>query len=257
MAQKSNEITPQDELKLRWYFSLGISAFEFSTFGKQIELAQLLNQGSVTCKNCHGDGISGAGAYAVLCRSCGGKGSRPSAINDDGPSRFGTGACPKCHGICGNEECAQCGGDGYIEECGAFETGDQPRALHEPDVAQMKLYGEVARMLRALNTSHNRVLGRFYGDTGERWARTDRGRLFSLYDLTKAGKSLLATFAKPTEACLPPLERIGVAAELERTKSVDQRRMLLASALTQATRLFEATSVAWVGARSGAKGVAA
>ena len=250
MAHKSTvEIPPADELKLRWYFSLGISAFEFSTFGRQIELARLHNEGSFICHSCGGDGVSGSGAFAVICRACKGRGTHRSSLSSHAPSRFATIRCEKCDGVVGNDDCPDCGGDGYIESSGAFETGAQPSELHEPDISEIKLYGEVARVLRVLSKTHNQVLERFYGDCGERWARTDRGRMFSLYDLTKAGKMLLETFAKPTEACLPPIERIGVAAELERTKSVERRRQQLSDALAQSVKLYGSTASSWCAAR--------
>lgn len=248
MADKSIEISPQDELLLRWYYSRGISAFQHSGFGIQLEHQSITNNGSLRCGQCKGDGVIGRGAKATECRKCKGIGFLDQAIRQTGFVSSSTRACPSCKGVSGRLECVECDGSGYVEGSSVHCKSQHVVNIPEPDGALMERYGQAARVLMRLSGRHRAILERYYGDVGERWARTDRTRVFALYDATEAGHKLLQTFAAPTEAELSALERIGVTANLDKITPIGHRTTLLAKAYTQANQLHRAACAAWVDA---------
>ena len=91
------------------------------------------------------------------------------------------------------------------------------------------------------------VLRRYYGDTGARWGRTSKGRVFSIYPLTSAGQRLLKRTRRDgdDQVTLTDCERLGVQADLQKSQPKQDRGALLVQADEQARALLEAAAEEW------------
>lgn len=113
------------------------------------------------------------------------------------------------------------------------------------DTALVRLAG-VSRRLRLLQRDHAIVLQAYYGDIGERWARTKIGRLFAVYALTDAGQAHCDEAARNDPERVRADERIAALAELQRRTPTSARKRLLAAMQQQATRLIASAWDAWM-----------
>lgn len=112
------------------------------------------------------------------------------------------------------------------------------------DTALVRLAG-VSRRLRLLRREDAIVLQAYYGDIGERWARTKIGRLFALYALTDAGQAYYDEVAQNDPEHVRADERIASLAELQRRAPTSVRKRLLAAMHSQAERLIARAWDAW------------
>lgn len=112
--------TVPKEADLDWFFSVGQSLFEASTFGALLERQSAYGQTFETCTTCSGNGFD---ADDNSCPKCRGMGGTPSA-NAEKPLQhgllFSTSRCEACIARRrGHWCCAGCDGYGYLNESGA------------------------------------------------------------------------------------------------------------------------------------------
>ena len=201
----------------------------------------------VECPVCSGDGVIYCGkGNASDCSRCEGKGRLERSIHGAMVPRSGYVRCQKCHGVVGrNRLCDFCGGEGYSSVHAAFCAHEDEAIVYIDDSIQ--LFVEQREMLRLMAHIDDRLRSyseRYYGPDGDRWARTDRGRLFSLYDLTTSGKRLLKRSPK-AHGQLMPNERIAMLADADKRIPDASRTELLAAAYWQARELLEQFLNAW------------
>jgi hypothetical protein len=109
------------------------------------------------------------------------------------------------------------------------------------------LFARQGEMLRAMGKIDDQLKAcgeRYYGPEGDRWARTKRGRIFALYDFTRAGRRVLCGSPK-AHRNLTGLERIAMLAESDKRMPDHARTELLASAYLEAHALLEQFDAAW------------
>lgn len=162
-------------------------------------------------------------------------------------------------------------------------TGDEPRTaerMHKDDegggvlgndtaLTRFAVTSRRADRVKAISPALHAALEAFYGDVGNRWARTPFGRLFALFHLTPAGKKL-ARIAAPNDVGnagkkkpnkkksktarveealaaveLNAQERIGVQANLQKSQPKEDRKKLLDKAAEQASDLYTRAARAW------------
>jgi hypothetical protein len=259
LADKSIEISQQDETKLRWYFGARGSGLEGSNAAPQFDRIRNDNAAGFECPVCEGDGYLDCGnVRAKKCDRCNGNGRIERAVKGAHIPRTGYVECQLCDGVTGaNPECSFCGGEGYSMVLSAF-------CLHEDEAiayidAEAPLFVKQGEMLRILAklTGDLRARGeRYYGPEGDRWARTERGRIFCLYDFTAAGKRLLCASPK-AHGELTKLERIAMLAEADKRFPERERTRLLANAYLEAHDLIDEFAASWVESNGGAHGHAA
>jgi hypothetical protein len=209
------------------------------------------------------------------CEACNGTGAVPAERGKHPPCRTGTIACPPCSGtgIAGLKRhrkgplrgkrarrraeilesaapCMRCRATGVIEVDPAFGTDDGAYIVPGPNDEALTRYGVISRRVAILSRRDPRlveVLRAYYGDAGSRWGRERQGRIFAVYPLTRAGKSLLRLGGKAqgNAASLRDSERLGVESELEKTQPKEQRRALLDAADRQAREMYARTAEVW------------
>lgn len=133
------------------------------------------------CKVCRGTGALPAkrkGSRGSPCRRCDGK-RRAAAFN----------VKPGQHDI----PCPDCLSTGREPITACPVTTRQESARGAPDDHILSKFAVISRRLslvRAQRVVWFQALEAFYGDSGQRWAIEDQGRLFALYALTRSGKKL-------------------------------------------------------------------
>ena len=114
-----------------------------------------------------------------------------------------------------------------------------------PDDEALVRLASVSRRLRHLGREHALVLQAYYGDIGERWARTKAGRDFAVYALTDAGQPNYDEAARKDTEHVRADERIAALAELQRRAPTGARKRVLFEMHQQAMRLIAAAWDAW------------
>lgn len=247
MADKSNHISAESNLKLRWFFGGRGNVFESSNSGAQIEQLWAANVARFKCPVCDGDGYLYCGAaHAKPCSRCNAEGEIERNMSGTMVPRSGYVRCNDCHGAVGfNRSCEFCHGEGFASTDAAFcHHEDQAIMYADGDAALFTRQGEMVRAMDRLDDSRKALASRYFGPEGDRWARTRRGRLFSLYDCTAAGRKLL-TGSPKAHRRLTPLEHIGMLAESDQRFPERERTQLLANAYLQARELFEQFEADW------------
>jgi len=127
-----------------------------------------------------------------------------------------------------------------------------------------------ADAVKAISPSLHAALEAFYGDVGHRWASSPFGRMFALFHLTPAGKTLARMGLPQSEGStkqkakkgkkkkatkrieealaavqLNAQERIGVQANLQLSQYKEDRKKLLDAARVQAAELYLRAGQAW------------
>lgn len=163
-------------------------------------------------------------------------------------------------------------------------TGDEPitvRQVQKADEAggvigndaaltRFAITSRRADAVKAISPALHAALEAFYGDVGHRWAQSSFGRMFALFHLTPAGKTL-ARMGLPKDDApkkrkkgkgkkqkaeknhddalaavqLNAQERIGVQAVLQQSQPKEQRKKLLDAARAQAADLYTRAAGAW------------
>ena len=127
---------------------------------------------------------------------------------------------------------------------------------YEPEDQLLRRYAHVSRLLKLVEQRDPlaaQVLEHYYGDPGARWGRTPgHTRLFAVTHFTQAGRTLLHESAEQAnrnasgpELELPPHERMGVLAEVQRVQPKKRRRELLRESEIQAARLLSSACAVW------------
>ncbi len=212
----------ESEELLTFYFGAGRSMFERSTFGAQLERAELFGHGSVKCGTCRGIGVLPTGAW---CGPCNGTGAKPYKLPPLTSS------------------------DVVVD---VSETNTE--GGYAPNDDAMAQFAVVSRRVGALPVLLQSALAAYYGDAGIRCSTLPCWRMVSLYPLVPAGKKLAAMGLEELSTeeerlkfdTDPPYERCRRHVELEKSNSKDHRRALIESAERQASELFERTVAAWM-----------
>lgn len=189
------------------------------------------------CPACHGTGALPIGAVQrrTPCGVC-------SAFNR--PDRRPRAAAAAC-------TCSNCVGTGLEPfTVQPIHKGQEAAGAQADDSALTRFAITSRRVAKVKDQSPALAvaLAVYYGDIGQRWALTDRTRLFSLYHLTAAGKKLARwgeKAGKAAELGLTAQERIGAQAALEQAQPKPERRALLEAAQEQASALFGRAAKAW------------
>lgn len=247
-------ISPQDELKLRWYFGSRTSQTQHSNTGAQFEAIAASNVGRFTCPVCDGDGVLYCGTQrAKRCDRCGGGGEVERSIHGAKIPRSSYVRCQECHGAVGlNPGCIFCHGQGFAVAYPAFCTHtSEALMVSEGDAVLFQRQGEMIRIMARLDDTQRAHAASYFGPEGDRWARTRHGRLFALYGATKAGGALLAKSPRAHRR-LSHLERIAMLVEADRRIPDRERTRLLADAYLQARELLEQFESAWCQLRKAA-----
>ncbi len=215
------------EADLDWYFGEGSSVFERSTFGSQLEHAEL---------------------FALTTRPCFDCGGLPESVY--GGEVAGTGFHES------GAECRKCRGLGWVvcdqRPSGPLTVKPKPEPRSEgqywPGHDTLVRFATMSRVIKAVactKTVLASVLRAYYGDQGARWGLTKNGRIFAVYPLTVAGQRLLKMSRRRSEArddVLQDAEVLGVEQELQRMQPNDIRRLLLDRADREA-RVLHAEAV--------------
>jgi len=124
-------------------------------------------------------------------------------------------------------------------------SGGHTSSGYTPEEGLVSRYAQVSRLVRAVSERDAGAAGAlslYYGDEGSRWGETTRGRMFSLYAYTAAGRELLhrhRTRKKGADLGLSHAEELSVVAEVNRVQPVTARRVLLERAHRQAQVVYE------------------
>jgi hypothetical protein len=282
----------RDEALLGWFYCEGQSVFERSTFGALMERQKRFAFQTKPCGRCHGMGftnedlarskhrlISGTkpcgecdGCHSgrlscekiePKCERCKGEG-----WEDDGrvpaprPLRR---HCKPCSGS-GRDgaglRCDICDGsgmrDGYDAQADGDE-GDEPS--HTPDDWALQRYAVASRRLSKMRPELGEVLRAFYGLEGLRCGaghpgrgaeQKTPGRMFAVYQLTRAGKKWIAKLENNQG-----LTRCGLLLtewHLQETKAEKWRHEQLTACREQAEQLYARACVEWNAAGSSSGG---
>lgn len=288
--KRDSLISLGDEASLSWYFGQGLSIYERSTFGailnklamdaftsapcERCEGSGILEQGGFTvsdeCRSCKGEGKTGAGKW---CASCGGygkvdayetmvehggwcfscRGSGSGSLEKRAQRRTRCTVCVSKRGDPDCVHCAHCLGTGHEPMSARPKPQQEEGCGAQPDDSALTRFAITSRRVNAVrgqSPALAQALEVYYGDIGQRWGLTDRGRMFALYHLTPAGKKLAKwgeKAGKQDELGLTAQERIGTHANLEIGQPKRERGALLDAAALQAKALYERTADAWNG----------
>jgi hypothetical protein len=246
---------------------------------KRCDGAGILEVGGVNvetkCKTCGGDGRVGR----RWCHDCDGMGRvAPYEVQVDAggwcPGCNGTGSTPMetlarrrtpCHACRApllmhprakarpiSRTCSNCLGTSFEPITVQPIQKDSEEAGVQADDTALTRFAITSRRVERVRASSPALavaLSVYYGDVGQRWALTDKGRIFSLYHMTGPGKKLAKwgekAAGKAAELGLTAQERIGAQAVIEASQPRQERRVLLDAAGEQARALYARTARAW------------
>jgi hypothetical protein len=219
-----------DEADLRWFFSVGQSAFERSTFGTQLELAEQFGFGA------DGDRIESP------------------RKREERIWKYRQAQCRRTHlklppdlveemrGLLLKSDLLEDDPSVTAQESDEFE-GEQG---YEPDDAALQRYATISRALLRVSQSHHRALGLYFGLRATRWATHELGRLLMLYGETPAGRQLLDLHPQREGR---PDDRIAQEWTDERASKRPERGRLLIRCREQALALLHDAQAAYAAAR--------
>jgi hypothetical protein len=201
---------------LEWYFGQGGAIFERSPSGAIFERLLRDSDASQPCRICAGRGI--LWNRAAVRRHIDAK--HPTEAIEISTARRVHGAWEtttfeKSVPVTVGSWCQLCGGTGEVAK--RRPKGSETRAVYvgsrcelvggldarpgapqqggtarsEPDTTALVRFAITSRRLSRLADRHRVVLLAYHGDVGARWGRSQPGRIFALYPLTKGGRSLL------------------------------------------------------------------
>lgn len=249
------QIDHGDQADLIWFFSVGQSAFERSTFGHQLERAELFTFGSKICRRCKGAGFTESPEQAIRRATAELKAWQETrGVKRGAPVGFDDGTCRACLG------------SGWVPRVSKFQrrgpetarpTTPAARAVPaEPNTDALERYGAVSSRLRRVQAEHRRTLEAYLGVIGGAWADDpNRGRIWGVMPLTPAGQKLAKTHRGKGDSELAPDYALNVAAELQLIPPGDDKQQrarwetrgkLLEAAKEQAERLYAEACAGWV-----------
>lgn len=212
------------------------------------------------CDDCQGSGQVAPYEVAVdaggWCQTCRGTGSTPIEVaarrrTPCSVCRAPFGLHPRAKAPMRSQTCSNCLGTSFEPiTAKPIQTGEDAAGVQADDTALTRFAITSRRVARVRDRSAKlaEALAVYYGDVGQRWAMTDRGRIFSLYHLTPAGRKLAKwgeKAGKGAELELTAQERIGAQAALEAAQPKADRRKLLEIAAGQAVALYQRAARAW------------
>jgi hypothetical protein len=248
-ASNTNALRRSDEADLEWYWCFGESLFHRSTFGSQLERAELMSYITERCLVCDGEGIVPTGA----CKGCRGMGFCSSRLKGN-PSKHAeqTKSCPGCDTRGKRRRltgpCDICGGAGYVEADFAVvgSHGGEGEPSYTPDDGALRRYAVTSRRLSLTERRSSRapvLLEAMHGLQGLRWARTDFGRLYAVVPFTEAGGAILRRDPNPAELTPHSLFENIVAAQAG--KKDPGKGKQIAKGLEEAAELYSGACSAY------------
>jgi hypothetical protein len=203
------------------------------------------------CHDCKGDGIVADYEVAVdvggWCPTCRGTGS--TSVHQKNRNHIRCGDCGGARSSAACRNCSNCLGTGQEPLTAQPIHGGKDAAGVQADDSALTRFAITSRrvaLVKLRSPALAEALQVYYGDVGQRWALTDRGRMFSLYHLTGAGKKLSRWGGrKGADLGLTAQERIGAEAALEINQPKDDRGKLLMTAGMQAVELYRRAARAW------------
>lgn len=131
--------------------------------------------------------------------------------------------------------------------------GQEPTG-YEPELGDVLPYARASRVfdrLASVDREAAAVLARYHGHQGARWERERLGRVWSLVDLTPAGKRRLGRLAEQRKeqgqpkSELQPLEQLALDEQLGRLRAHDSDAVWWRKALLEADDMLRRAVVAW------------
>lgn len=212
-------------------------------------------EGHKWCPDCKGFGV--VAQYEVecefggWCKAC--RGTGMTAVHRTLKLRTPCTVCGKrVKGRTYGREagCSHCLGTGHEPISAKPIHGPPPSGGVQADDSELTRFAITSRRVERVRTQSPALataLSVYYGDVGQRWALTDRGRLFSLYHLTGPGRKLArwGEREKGADLDLTAQERIGTQAALEAGQPKRERFALLLAAGQAASELYGRAARAW------------
>lgn len=224
------------QVDLTWFLSYGITLFERSSIGAQLDKIAMEAFTSRRCHVCGGDGVikkafqtrTGKKTYRIVpagswCFKCNGVGAIPVRLTPEEQSEVNN----------GEQRCSDT---------------DSTRAAVPDD--EIRRYAIVSRRLARMRKRRMTAIALCYGDDGEECAMTVKGRAWACTPITASGKRLLAqerARKSRTPGVEPerPLRALMALAALDGHKPNPERTKLLADAGAEAERLLADSEVDW------------
>ena len=266
-TSKLSSLPDGDRQDLIWFFGAGQVAFERSTFGYQLERAELFTFGSMRCRECDGRGYlksmdesireaivnlkqwqeANAGRIRLgRTRDRAGDANQNPLV----PPDYDDGSCPKCKGAGWVPRATKHPRAGRVT---AKPIHGQARQVpEEPSTDALERYGSVSHQLGKLSKSHVATLGAYFGIFGSHWENDpNRGRIWAVRAMTQAAHKLLRMSRNRTKDTendreLRQDEILNVIAEVQSVNPQRQRGELLAATLGQAETMLEQAEKAWM-----------
>jgi hypothetical protein len=227
----------KNQSELEWFLSYGITLFERSSLGPQLDKISMEAFTSRRCHVCGGCGVikktfktrTGKKTFRTIeagswCFKCNGTGSIPVRLTPEEQSNANSGT-QKCNDT------------------------DSVRAAVPDD--EIRRYALVSRRLARMSKTLAAALIAGYGDEGSECALTVRGRAWAATPLTRAGRSLLAQERlrkRKTPGVEPEraLRALMTLAALDGHKPNQDRTKLLAEAGVAAQKLLDRAEAMWI-----------
>lgn len=202
----------------------------------KVEAYELQVESGGWCPICRGTGSVSVSEQRTPCRTCQAPNPRNLRIRLD---------------FSRASRCSNCLGEAFEPVTVQLTQKAQDEAGVQADDAALTRFAITSRRVEKVRSKSPllaEVLAVYYGDIGQRWALTDRGRLFSLYHLTGPGRKLARwgeKAGKGADLDLTPQERIGTQAALEAGQPKRERFALLLASGQAAVELYGRAARAW------------
>lgn len=254
-AEIRSLLAADDQEDLEWFFGKGQCCFERSTFGPQLERAELFSFGVRLCPTCDGRGYRES-MDASIRKAI----AKLERWQSDNAERIAKGKAPRLPPAYDDGTCPTCQGGRFVPRTKPLRAEKKPGPITarpmgfeirpapgEPRGDDLERYGLVSVRLRDLPEQTVAVLTGFFG-WGANW-KDDRklGAIFGVEPLTPAGKTLLRRSRGRSHADEQMADDFLLATEveLELTQPKPGRAVLLAKARTQAVEMLRAAERDW------------
>ena len=217
----------RDEADLSWFFCVGVSRFERSTFGDQIEKLSHFSRDE------HGSRIPHPADKA-------------NEVWDHRQRRCRRTARALTQTLADElRALIKPPEDPGLTARPTASANDHGERGYVPDHAALMRFAAVSRRLSRLTRSNRRALELYYGLEGTRWDRVAMGQIMILFAQTPSGKRLLDLYGQERDGS--PVERIAAIWADHTSKKSPQCSGLLRNAEAQSYELLSAAKAAYGG----------